>query len=170
MKKLLSRLAFLDDCCYVQTHHYDDLTNYMSGAYTPEDPENSNWWQDGITSIDYVVVSGNPVFDLDGLKLSTEEDIQNNANAELELSQLKLLWGSVDKEHRTFVLPTKVGGNKNDGTPYDLYGSLYGELGRWPTEINTQVGTDNKSSYPLNCPMESIPGIESVSGKLRLVE
>ena len=154
----------------VQTHHYDDLTNYISGAFTPEDPENSNWWKDGITSIDYVVVSGNPVFDLDGLKLSTEEDIQNNANAELELSQLKLLWGSVDKEHRTFVLPTKVGGNKNDGTPYDLYGSLYGELGRWPTEINTQVGTDNKSSYPLNCPMESIPGIESVSGKLRLVE
>ena len=154
----------------VQTHHYDDLTNYISGAFTPEDPENSNWWKDGITSIDYVVVSGNPVFDLDGLKLSTEEEIQKNANAELELSQLKLLWGSVDKEHRTFVLPTKVGGNKNDGTPYDLYGSLYGELGRWPTEINTQVGTDNKGSYPLNCPMESIPGIESVSGKLRLVE
>lgn len=154
----------------VQTHHYDDLTNYISGAFTPEDPENSNWWKDGITSIDYVVVSGNPVFDLDGLKLSTEEEIQNNANAELELSQLKLLWGSVDKEHRTFVLPTKVGGNKNDGTPYDLYGSLYGELGRWPTEINTQVGTDNKSSHLLNCSMESIPGIESVSGKLRLVE
>ena len=154
----------------VQTHHYDDLTNYISGAFTPEDPENSNWWKDGISSIDYVVVSGNPVFDLDGLKLSTEEEIQKNANAELELSQLKLLWGSVDKEHRTFVLPTKVGGNKNDGTPYDLYGSLYGELGRWPTEINTQVGTDNKGSYPLNCPMESIPGIESVSGKLRLVE
>ena len=155
----------------VQTHHYDDLTNYMVGSYTPSDPEDINWWKAGITTIDYVVVSGNPVFDMLGLKLSDEGDIQKNPNAQMELEQLKTLWGSVDKEDpHIYVLPTKKGNNQNSGTAYNLYGSLYGEIGRWPTEVTTNVGTDKNKNGILNCPMESISGIESASGKLRLVE
>ena len=116
--------------------------------------------------------SGSTVYELGGLKLSTEEDIQNNPYAQEELKLLDILWGSVDKEepHHKYYLTSKYGENKYTISEYDLYGSLYGELGRWPTELETNVGTDNRSSHILNCPMENIPGIESVSGKLRLVE
>ena len=152
----------------IQTRHYDDLTNYMEGNYEPAVPENSKWWEQGITSIDYVVISQKPIYDLSGLKLSDEADIQKNPYAQEELQQLNELWGCVDKESHEYKLPSKVGGKKI--ATYDLYGSLYGELGRWPTEIETNVGSDNKRSHIVNCPMESIPGIESMSGKLRLVE
>lgn len=156
----------------IQTFHYDDLTNYMQGAYNKSTPDDSNWWQNGLVTIDWVMRSGSTIYDLSGLKLSSEEDIRNNPYALEELELLDILWGSVDKEepHHKYYLPSKYGDNKYTISEYDLYGSLYGELGRWPTEFEINVGTDNKNSGIVNCPMESIPQTESASGKLRLVE
>ena len=154
----------------ITTYHYDDLTNYMEGTYTATEPEDSDWWMEGLSTIDNVNNSGSTVYELNGLKLSNEEDINKNPNAEEELRLLKVLWGCVDKDHNIYYLPSKYGSKHDTVNAYDLYGSLYGELGRWPTELETKVGTDNRSSHILNCPMENIPGIESVSGKLRLVE
>ena len=97
--------------------------------------------------------------------------IKKNPNAQEELRLLKILWGCVDKDTKhIYDLPSKYGPKHGTVNAYSLYGSLYGELGRWPTELQTNVGSDKASSHLLNCPMESIPGIESVSGKLRLVE
>lgn len=155
----------------ITTYHYDDLTNYMDGAYTVTEPENSDWWTAGLSTIDNVNNSGSTVYELNGLNLTNEEDIKKNPNAQEELRLLKILWGCVDKDTKhIYDLPSKYGPKHGTVNAYSLYGSLYGELGRWPTELQTNVGSDKASSHLLNCPMESIPGIESVSGKLRLVE
>ena len=98
---------------------------------------------------------------MEGWDFHDDKYCKEHEGAINEIDMLKALWDAMD--HRDTVYEEFHNGNVS------IKGFLYGDFGRWPTELETNVGHDKKSKI-IMAPFAEREGTETVTTKLRLVE
>lgn len=139
---------------HMGTYFYDDITNYKTVDSTIACVDNK-WWERGITTVDYLNSDKNKqYFDTSSFNFHDEAYAQKNG-VQNEIELLNKLWEAIDGRDRIY--------NEYHNEEICLYGSLYGDYGRWPTEF------DGSKEIRM-CSFGEREGTESATTKLRLVE
>lgn len=139
---------------HMGTYFYDDITNYKTVDSTIACVDNK-WWERGITTVDYLNSDKNKqYFDTSSFNFHDEAYAQKNG-VQNEIELLNKLWEAIDGRDRIY--------NEYHNEEICLYGSLYGDYGRWPTEF------DGSKKIRM-CSFGEREGTESATTKLRLVE
>lgn len=137
---------------HMGTFFYDDITNYKTVDSTIARVD--EWWENGIKTVDCLNSDQTQqYFDTSGFDFHNEEYAQKNG-VQNEIELLNKLWEAIDGRDRVY--------NEHHNGEICLYGSLYGDYGRWPTEF--------RNDPIIMCTFDGREGTETVTTKLRLVE
>lgn len=144
----------------IQTYHYDDFTNYRREINN--EPVEDNWWDSGIGTVDYLN-RNNTKFKMEGWNFHDDKYCDEHKGAVNEIDMLESLWDAIDHSETVY--------QEFHNGEVTITGFLYGDFGRWPTELETNVGHDRNSKIIMAPFAErEETGTETVTTKLRLVE